>query len=111
QSPIVGFGGVMLSDETTKLVRVTVVFHGVLAGWAGAERIELALPEGAGVGDLWAEIGRVLGPVFHPQLWDREKNRFKPPVLALSGERRLADPAGPLADGDTVDLVLLPTGG
>ncbi len=89
---------------------VRVVFHGLLAQWV-CPRDQFHLPAGAGLPDLLEAIGRRHGPRLPAQLWDQQRHRFAPPVVAFAGGVKLDDHAHPLQDGQEVKFLLMMGGG
>jgi molybdopterin synthase catalytic subunit/molybdopterin converting factor small subunit len=77
-------------------VNVTVRLFAALREQAGRSRIELELPDGAHVGDVWGSLG--LGGA-------------EPPSLAFAVNKAYADRERVLADGDEVALIPPVSGG
>jgi len=94
-------------------MKITVIFHGVLADFIGEKRTDFDLPEDTRYADLLAAIGRRFGRKMPDKLWDKGKNIFKAAVLATRDERHLTaiDVNDPLDDGDEIKFLLMSAGG
>jgi hypothetical protein len=94
-----------------KMMRIRVVFQGILADWVGAAEADFALREGSRLTDLTALIGRRYGAKMPPQLWDREKNAFVKSVWAMRGSEKISAPEEILKRGEAIRLWLMQAGG
>jgi len=90
---------------------VKAIFYGILSEWVGEKEVEFELPEGATYGQLLKEIGHRFGTVMPDMLWDRLKNDFSAPVLALSSNGRINSEESPLEENEEVTFMLKVGGG
>ncbi len=92
-------------------MRVKVFFPGILADWIGERQIEVDLPEDGKLAELLTELKRLWLGKIPAQLWDEEKNNFKPTVWALRGKERVVNPQTPLKEGEEIIFILGIAGG
>jgi len=90
---------------------VKAIFYGILSEWVGEKEAEFELPEGATYGWLLKEIGLRFGKIMPEMLWDRLKNDFSAPVLALSSNGRINSEESPLDENEVVTFMLKVGGG
>ena len=90
---------------------VKTIFYGILSEWVGEKEAEFELPEGATYGRLLKEIGLRFGKIMPEMLWDRLKNDFSAPVLALSSNGRINSEESPLEENEAVTFMLKVGGG
>jgi hypothetical protein len=90
---------------------VKAIFYGILAEWVGENETEFDLQEGATYGLLLREIGRRFGTIMPEMLWDRLKNNFSAPVLALGSNGRIDSEESLLEENEEVMFMLQVGGG
>jgi molybdopterin converting factor small subunit len=90
---------------------VKAIFYGILSEWVGEKEVEFELPEGATYGKLLGEIGLRFGNKMPEILWDRLKNDFSAPVLALSSNGRINSEESLLGENEEVTFMLKVGGG
>lgn len=90
---------------------VKAIFYGILSEWVGEKEAEFELPEGATYGLLLKEIGLRFGEIMPEILWDRLKNDFSAPVLALSSNGRINSEESLLGKDEEVTFMLKVGGG
>ena len=91
-------------------MKVTVLFHGILADWVGVKRADFELQKEALFEDLLREIGRNFGYNMPEQLWDDQQGTFSSKVIATSDGRKLK-PDEPLIHGSDIAFFLMLAGG
>ncbi|GEM_PF-204088 len=94
-----------------KEMRVKVRFTGMIRHYVGEKEREYELPEGSTAGDLLRLLGRDYGPCMPAQMWDSEREKFHPLVIAMRKGEPLAGGNGPLRDGDEIFLLSRLAGG
>lgn len=67
-------------------------------------QFELTLKDQATVADLYNTIGESLGDKLPESIWNREKSRFRGPVLLVSDGKLIRDEAIRLYDGQKIEL-------
>ena len=94
-------------------MKITVIFHGVLANFIGEKRFDFDLPGASLYSDLLSEIGRSFSWNMSDKLWDKERNVFKISVLATRDERHLTplEADAVLEHGDEIKFFLMLAGG
>jgi molybdopterin converting factor small subunit len=92
-------------------MKVHVTFVGPLVEFAGAERVEFDLPQGATYGDLLDEIGRRFGDRLHERIWDREKKAFQPRILVLGQGRDHEARERSLLEDEDIKVIPILAGG
>lgn len=90
---------------------VKAIFYGILSEWVGEKEAEFELPAGATYSQLLKEIGLRFGKIMPEMLWDRLKNDFSAPVLALSSNGRINSEESPLEENEEVTFMLKVGGG
>lgn len=70
-------------------MKITVIFHGILADFISTKRADVDLPAGAIYADLLTEIGQGFSRNMPDRLWNKEQNAFKAAILATRDERHL----------------------
>jgi len=94
-------------------MKVTAIFHGVLANYIGVKRADFDLPEEALYSDLLTGIGQRFSQNLPDKLWDKDQNIFKAPILATKDERHLTslEVNTPLKKGEEIKFFLMLAGG
>jgi molybdopterin converting factor small subunit len=92
-------------------MRVKVRFTGMIRHYVGMKERDYELPEGSTAGDLLRLLGRDYGRRMPAQMWDGERERFHPLVIAMRKGEPLAGGDGPLRDGDEIFLLSRLAGG
>jgi molybdopterin converting factor small subunit len=91
------------------LIRVRT--FGSLAQYLGSGRIEIELPPGASLKDLWQAIGAGWGEQLPAEFWDPDTRRFQRAVVIMTRQAEVNDDNLALADGQEVLLVVPVIGG
>ena len=91
-------------------MKVTALFHGILAEWVGVKRADFELQKEALFVDVLREIGRNFRNNMPEQLWDDQQGNFASKVIAMSNGRKLK-PEEPLIHGSDIAFFLMLAGG
>jgi molybdopterin converting factor small subunit len=91
------------------LIRVRT--FGPLAQYLGSGRIEIELPPGASLKDLWQAIGDAWGKQLPPEFWDGQAKRFRRAVVVMTHQAEVEDDTLALRDGQEILLVVPVIGG
>jgi len=92
-------------------MKVTTLFHGILADWVGVKRADFELQKEALFEDLLREIGRNFRNNMPEQLWDDQQGTFSSKVIATSDGRKLLNLDEPLSQGSDIAFFLMLAGG
>lgn len=92
-------------------MRVKVRFTGMIRHYVGEKERDYDLPEGSTAGDLLLLLGREYGSRMPAHMWNRERERFHPLVIAMRKGEPLHGEDGPLRDGDEIFLLSRLAGG
>jgi molybdopterin converting factor small subunit len=90
---------------------IRVRAFGPLAQHFGSGRLEIQLPPGATLGDLWQAIGDGWGEQLPTEFWDGQAQRFRRGVLVMTHQAEVQDDNLRLADGQEVLLLVPVIGG
>jgi molybdopterin converting factor small subunit len=90
---------------------VRLRFFGPLERYFGRPRIEVELPAGAKLRDLWEWIDTHWGEKLPPQFWDAEAKRFRRRVLVMTHNTDVYDDDLPLSDQQEIFLLMALAGG
>jgi molybdopterin converting factor small subunit len=84
---------------------------GPLERYFGRSRIEVELPAGAKLRDLWKWVDTHWGEKFPPQFWDAEAKRFRRRVSVMTQNTDVYDDDLPLSDQQEIFLLVVLAGG
>ena len=84
---------------------------GALERYFGCPRIEVELPDGAKLRDLWEWIDTHWGEKLPPQFLDAEAKRFRRRVLIMTHNTDVYDDDLPLSDQQEILLLMTLAGG
>lgn len=84
---------------------------GALERYFGDSRIQVELPTGAKLRDLWDLIDTRWGENLPPQFWDAEAKRFRGSVSVMTRETDVYDDDMPLSDQQEILLLVVLAGG
>ncbi|WP_092226182.1 hypothetical protein [Desulforhopalus singaporensis] len=85
-------------------MKVNIEPIGIMKNYFPLPRIEITLRESATLADLFNEVGVSLGDKLADAIWNREKSRFRGPVLLWSNGELIKDDATQLHDGQKIEL-------
>ena len=84
---------------------------GPLERYFGDSRIEVELPAGAKLRDLWKWVDTHWGDKLPPQFWDAETKRFRRRVSVMTHNTDVYDDDLPLSDQQEILLLVVLAGG
>lgn len=84
---------------------------GPLERYFGRSRIEVALPAGAKLRDLWEWVDTHWGEKLPPRFWDAEAKRFRRRVSVMTHNTDVYDDDLPLSDQQEIFLLVVLAGG
>ena len=92
-------------------MKVILVAMGHMEKDLGGKRFTFELPPGSVLADLLREFGNEFSGRIPEVLWNRTEGRFRGPVVLMSNDAALRDPAALLQDGQEVLVYNVLVGG
>lgn len=92
-------------------MRVKVRFTGMVRHYLGDREREYELPEGSRLDDLLVRVGRDYASRMPPQMWDPEREKFHPLIVAMRKGEPLSGRRDLLRDGDEIFILSRMAGG
>jgi hypothetical protein len=92
-------------------MKVTALFHGILADWVGTPSARFELPDDATYADLMKEIDHRYRRNMPDQLWDGEKNTFHRKVRPFRKGKAIDKTDFQLVEGEALTFFLMMAGG
>ena len=85
-------------------MKVNIEAIGIMKNYFPFAQLEVTLGGQATLADLYHEIGISLGDKLPDAIWNREKSRFRGPVLLSSNGQLIKDDITCLHDGQKIEL-------
>ena len=92
-------------------MKVTALFHGILAEWVGARSARFELPDDSTYRDLIKEVDRRYRRNMPDQLWDMERNTFHRKVRVIRKGKAVNTTDFKLIEGEALTFYLMMAGG
>jgi hypothetical protein len=92
-------------------MKVTALFHGILAEWVGARTALFELPDDSTYRDLITEVDRRYRRNMPDQLWDMKRNTFNRKVRVFRNGKAMDTTDFKLIDGEALTFFLMMAGG
>jgi len=92
-------------------VQIRLTMTGTMKKFLSTDRIDLVLKENATLSDLYDELANVAENKTPSAIWNREKKRFRGPVIVRSGPDILKDVNTCLHDGQEIEFKRFLIGG
>jgi hypothetical protein len=86
------------------LLEVQLQTSGIMRDYFPYAQFTLALKDEATLADLYKKIGESIGDKLPEAIWNREKSRFRGPVLLTSNGKLIREEATQLHDGQKIEL-------
>jgi molybdopterin converting factor small subunit len=93
------------------IMHVKIRFTGLMRHYARESERIYEFPEGSTVGDLLQVVGKEYGPKLPLNLWDPEKQRFHPTIVATRKGAPAMEEEEPLKPGDEIYILSRMAGG
>ena len=84
---------------------------GALERYFGGSRVQVELPAGAKMRDLWELIDITWGEKLPTRFWDAEAERFRGPVSVMTHNTDVYDDDLPLSDQQEIFILMVLAGG
>lgn len=92
-------------------MEICIEIKGIMKDYFPTEQIKFRLKDRATLADLYSKIGESFGEMLPNAIWNREKNRFRGPVLLISNSKLIKNETTQLQDGQKIEVSRYLVGG